>query len=59
MPTIIFYDRMDEWISNDLTNFGIDISLIDPEKESTRPKMDELVGNQADILSGGKLGELL
>ena len=42
-----------------LANFGIDIAPIDPKKESTRPKMDELVGNQADILSGGKLGELL
>ena len=50
---------MDRWMNSYSSNFGIDITPIDPEKESTRPKMDELVGNQADILSGGKLGELI
>ena len=46
-------------LSSDLANFGIDIALIDPEKESTRPFLDESIGNRADISSWGKLGELL
>ena len=51
--------QIDGWMNSYLANFGIDIAPIDPKKESTRPFLDELVGNQADILSGGKLGELL